>query len=248
MFLKFCYWNVHNVKDKLENDYVIKALSKVDVIWLSELRSDFDIHLPGYRSFRNSVRYPNHGGIILLIKDYLSDQINEIKFNNDDFIYFSFISIPDVAFCGVYSPPDDSKYFDMKVFAELNAMIMDSGNKYVVMIDMNAKIKDRERLLKEMNNLSYTPYQKSNNSNGDIISSICVDGDLILLNNLKFKDKCFSDQLTFRKKESWISQLDLCALSKELLDNVSLFEINQNLLLPSDHASILLAGAYAGCV
>ena len=86
----------------------------------------------------------------------------------------------------------------MKVFAELNAMIMDSGNKYVVMGDMNAKIKDRGRLLKEMNNLSYTPYQKSNNSNGDIISSICVDGDFILLNNLKFK-KCFSDQLSERK-------------------------------------------------
>ena len=88
MFLKFCYWNVHNVKDKLENDYVIKALSEADVIWLSELRSGRDVHLPGYRSFINSVRYPNHGGIILLIKDYLSDQIKEIKFNNDDFIYF----------------------------------------------------------------------------------------------------------------------------------------------------------------
>ena len=98
-------------------------------------------------------------------------------------------------------------------------MIMDSGNKYKVMGDMNAKIKDRERLLKEMNNLSYTPYQTQMVK----LLVVCIDGDLILLNNLK--DKCFPDQLTFRKKESWISQLDLCALSKHMFHYLKLTKI-----------------------
>ena len=40
----------------LESDYVIKHLIKHDIIWLSEVKSDLDVHLPGFSSFRNSSR------------------------------------------------------------------------------------------------------------------------------------------------------------------------------------------------
>ena len=78
--LKLCYWNIHNVTDKLENDYVIRVLCETNIIWLSEVKSDRDVHLPGYKAFRNSVRYANHGGITLLIKDNLVEYVNEIKY------------------------------------------------------------------------------------------------------------------------------------------------------------------------
>ena len=82
--LKLCYWNIHNVTDKLENDYVIRVLCETNIIWLSEVKSDRDVHLPGYKAFRNSVCYANHGGITLLIKDNLVEYVNEIKYVNDD--------------------------------------------------------------------------------------------------------------------------------------------------------------------
>ena len=45
------------MKNKLENIPVLITISKNDVIWITELKSNLDIHLPGYKSFRNPDRY-----------------------------------------------------------------------------------------------------------------------------------------------------------------------------------------------
>ena len=60
----------------------------------------------------------------------------------------------------------------------------------------------------------------------------------MLVNNLIFSDKIFSDSFTFRRKEQWRSQLDYCIVSQELLDAIQKFDVIQDLTLPSAHAII----------
>ena len=170
----------------------------------------------------------------------LVEYVNEIKYVNDDIICVSFNFMPEIPFCGCYSPPSDSKYFDMNVFAEMNSIIPDSGNRFVIFGDFNAKVKDREGLLRESDNMNYYTHENNSNSNGEYLRSICVDSDLIVLNNLKYYENYFSDLSTFRRRNIWISQLDLCIISKSIINQVTSFDVNQDLLLPSDHAPIIL--------
>ena len=221
-----CYWNIHNVTDKVENDYVIRVLCETNIIWLSAVKSDRNVHLPGYKAFRNSVRYPNHGRITLLIKDNLVEYVNEIKYVNDDITCISFNFMPEITFCGCYSPPSDSKYFDMTVFAEMNSIILDSGNRFVIFGDFNAKVKDREGLLRENDKMNYYTNENNSNINGEYLRSICVHSDLIVLNNLNYYENHFSDLPTFRRKYTWISQLDLCIISKSIINQVTSFDVN----------------------
>ena len=88
--------------------------------------------------------------------------------------------------------------------------------------------------------MTYVTCGANNNSNGELLKGICIDFNLVLLNNLKYKLKHFSNLLTFRQKENWVSQLDICIVSKGLIDNVSSLDVNQDLSLPSDHAILLI--------
>ena len=81
--------------------------------------------------------------------------------------------MPEITFCGCYSPPSDLKYFDMNGFAEINSIILDSGNRFVISGDFNAKVKDREGLLRESDNMNYYTRENNSNSNGEYLRSIC---------------------------------------------------------------------------
>ena len=106
------------------------------------------------------------------------------------------------------------------------------------MDDFNAKVKNRFVLVMGRDDLRYIESSDVNNSNGDLLKSIYFDRNLVLVNNLIFSDKTFSDSLTFRRKEQWISQLDYCIVSQERLDAIQRFDVIQDLTLPSDHAII----------
>ena len=93
--------------------------------------------------------------------------IEEIKFFNDDVIYVTFTFLPDVTFCGCYSPPSESYYYDVRVFANISATILESSSKFVMIGDFNAKIKNRHELITGRNDLSYSGSENVN-VNGDL--------------------------------------------------------------------------------
>ena len=138
------YWNIHAVKNKLENTRVLEILNACDIIWLSEMKSSSNPHLSGYKSFRNSESYDNHGGICMYIKNRLTDFIEEVRFSRDDTVYLTFVLDPNITYCGCYSPPSDSPYYDVRVFADISAVLMESSNRFVLMGDLNAKMNDRK--------------------------------------------------------------------------------------------------------
>ena len=131
-------------------------------------------------------------------------------------------------------------YFNLETFANMSATMLESSNKFVILGDLNAKIKNRQEIVANRDNLSYTPSIDSSNSNGDLMKSICCDCDLLVINNLITGKKVFTDALTFRRKDQWISQLDICIVSVGLLDEINTFDVIQDPNLPSDHAAITL--------
>ena len=155
-------------------------------------------------------------------------------------ILVSFTNIENVIFSGWYIPPRDSPYYDSDMFAKFSVMATDDRYLSVIFGDFNAKMKNNDCLLHENSTYKYN-YQAMQNGHGDLLQSICKSKNLLILNGLSTGHISYNDSLTYRKAKEWISMLDLCIISSQLLPNVRLFTVNQNLTLPSDHAIVSLS-------
>ena len=236
--LSLCFWNIGCVRNKLENGNILCLLKENNIIWLAELKTDLSIHLPGFTFYRNTTRYPNHRGICMFVNNALVKYINFIKFDKDDGIWITFIQAPNTLFGGYYVSPDDSVYYEETVFPLINSQLLEFFGSCVLLGDFNAKIAD-------FNNICYNskfryPVRTPNprNISGDILTTICQSNDLIILNGLQNELNFFDGGPTFRKKENWISLIDLCIVSSSLIQNIDMLHINRNLNLTSDHAII----------
>lgn len=76
--------------------------------------------------------------------------------------------------------------------------------------------------------------------NAFILSSICQETNMLVLNNVKFGVHHFRSNKTYRKGREWVSELDTCIMSPSVLSRVTQFSVLQRESLPSDHAPITL--------
>ena len=81
-----------------------------------------------------------------------------MNFFKDDIIYVNFHTVPDITFCGCYSPAD-SQYFHIDLFASLQASLWipnwNNGRKGILMGDLNAKSSNRHKIPKCSDHASY---------------------------------------------------------------------------------------------
>ena len=105
-----------------------------EIIWISELKTDTNVHLPGYKCFRNINRYKNHGGIALFAKDKIQYFIQSVQYHNDHCIYISFTNIPNVVFYGCYIPPHESLYYNNDMFATLSSNLCQDNRQSVIFV------------------------------------------------------------------------------------------------------------------
>ena len=61
---------------------------------------------------------------------------------------------------------------------------------------------------------------------------------MLIVNGLETTVGCFPSDLTFRRRKKWISDIDKCVVSSNLLQSIESFSINKDTNLPSDHAPI----------
>lgn len=78
------------------------------------------------------------------------------------------------------------------------------------------------------------------NDNARAVLGICIEEQLLVVNNLHKFDVHFVSQKTYCKRGEWISELDICIVSKGLLNFVECFEVVRDRTLPSDHAPIVI--------
>ena len=232
------YWNINGVTNKLENDNVLAALMKYDFLWVAEIKSPINAHLPGYTAYRNSERYMNHGGICLYMKNSLVRFVSSVRFDGDDAIWLNFSFQPDITFGAFYIPPEDSSYYKPQLLAKLQSKLKTEVETCIIFGDFNAKIDCLSDLVVSKTSFRYPDqFQQRNNSHGAILKSICIDNDLLVANNLVTSTAKFDNGATYKYKGEWISQIDLSLISTELVNNIEQFNVNRE-SLPSDHAII----------
>ena len=251
-FLNILSWNINGAKTKLEKLDVFKFLLAFDIISLNESKSPLNISIPGYVSFRSKRVTGNaslRGGTIVMVKNYLANQVYNIDNSMIDQVWFQLRCIPSVMFGFCYIPPTDSIYFSHQLFANLNDKIIDyKGYKNVCIIgDMNARFGRSVCTIPSRSNnpdiqkCSYpiVPDEVvSPNDSAFLLSSICTNNDLVVLNNVKTSFCNFPSKKTFKRSKQWVSEIDTVVASFGMLSCFESFSVHQTDWLPSNHAPI----------
>ena len=250
--LKLVSWNINAAKTKLDKHIVQNFLIDYDIISINEIKTPLSLSIPGYRCYKSvNVKEVHRGGTALFIKNYLTPFITNMDQSVPDQVWVQLSCVTGVAFGFCYVPPSDSPYFNHQSFSAIQEKIesFDGDKKFVVIGDFNARFGSSVRNLPIKSKIPdahlYTyPSLPDDvtiaNDNAYVLGTICSDNNLLVLNNLSNVTKLFRGGKTFKKKNEWISELDLCLLTFSLLDSVDKFKIHQTTFLPSDHAPISL--------
>ncbi len=235
------FWNVNNLKNKLESDSLLSWLNDFDVIFLSEVKRRV-VEVPGFEVFEANNEKYSRGGLVMLMKPYLASDLRYVDKSVNEQLWFELKSVPDVIFGGVYIPPSDSIYYKDEAFAQVQSKTINPDKQYVFGGDVNARC---GKLVSDLCNgrsqeSSYSIVDAIINSNGRDLVQVCKDNNLYVINGLSARGISYPGKLTFRRRKKWISELDRCVVSENALDNVVAFDIDDNLDLPSDHAPVSL--------
>ena len=232
---------MNGLRNKFESDCVLKWMSRHDIVVLSEIHRATVKHAPGFIPIIANNPSPNHrGGLVVLFKYSIYPEVFNIDKTVPEQLWFRLRSVPDVQFCGAYIAPSDSLYFNENSFAEMQARSND--RPCVIVGDLNARCGDKVRELM-VPGVTYNPIDKVQNDNGRDVLQICKDNNLLVLNNLVAEERSFPSDLTFRRRKKWISEVDVCLLSSDLVDYAQSFHVSHD-DYPSDHAPVLVELAF----
>jgi len=231
-------WNIHKLSDsKLENAYVYSWIIQHDIILISEIKTLLLFNVTGYKTIMGNHKHSRHGGIAMLIRNCLFNSICHVDKSCDDQLWFKLSFLPDVLFGGCYILPSDSIHYTDHSIANIQAKCFSSKEKCIIFGDINARCGESiNELVTTDTYFNYTPIDNISrpNSNGSKLLQLCKDCELLVINNLSTCDMEFKSALTFRKKDQWISEVDLFIVARDILKAISGFQVNQSLLIPSD--------------
>ena len=110
---------------------------------------------------------------------------------------------------------------------------------HCVMGDMNARVADPTSLLPP-DGLYHYFEDLAVNANGHKLTALCKTCDLLVANHLVTGNTELGGGLSFRKRQNWISEIDLCVASATMLNRISQLALYKNTNLPSDHAPLAI--------
>lgn len=220
-----------------------------DIISLNEVKTAWPVSFPGFMTVKSNCKGTRErGGTVILIRNWLSKGIKLVDTAIEDQVWLQFTFAPRVMFGFCYIPPQDSEYYSHYSFAAIQEKIKVNPNlSFCVVGDLNARLGKRVRELPRLADFpdaaSYTyPILPDDvplpNDNATILSALCIEEKLLVINNLKTPDKHFFSKKTYRKHREWISELDICIVSLNFLKNISNFSVIESDSLPSDHAPV----------
>ena len=228
-------------------------LRNYDVIGLNEVKTDERVTLPGYVCYRKSKSTDGHrGGTVVFVKRFLQPFVMCVDFEMNDQVWIKLSLMSTVLFGFIYVPPADSHYFNPSSFSYIQEKIVSGEEEncsVLLMGDMNTRFGSSVRNIidglpiccPEQYTYPVIPDRvNSTNENASIMSTVCVEQNLIVINNLKFNDMYYASNLTYRKRNDWVSELDVCIVSCNILQCIKEFSVNNDLSLPSDHAPIAI--------
>lgn len=256
--LRLISWNINGIYTKLEKENVIQLLSNYDVISFNEVKTNSRVAFPGYVTYRSKVcGSAERGGTVVCVRNSLSHLVYSVDLSIDDQVWLQFQNVQSILFGFCYVPPCDSPYYSHASFAAIQEKLVSNymSSDYFLIGDMNGRFGNSVRELlvhirpPDPNQLSYPVINDDvnvANDNAALLSTICVDNDLLVINNLMTSDKHFVSDKTYRKKGIWISELDTCITSRSLVKCISDFCVVRQSGLPSDHAPIAVTISTTG--
>ena len=207
-------------------------------MWITETKKCFNVNVPGFRLYYNPSKLGNHrGGIIMLIKDKICDFIKSIDMETEGQIWIVLNFLVSYKLGGVYIPPDGSPYYQASDMGALASHTRDTGN-VLVMGDLNARV-----AAPYLSNADGVPYVYSGvvdntlNARGRSLINMCDNNDMIIANHLQYGGNHLGGNLSFKRGDQWISELDLCLAKQECLSQITELEIRQD-IVGSDHAPL----------
>ena len=233
--------NIHGFKNKLDSPIFFSWLVERDIVFICELKSVIP-DIPGYKVILSRTENIERGGAALLIKNYLVPFLIDVDLSEYDQIWFKLLIAPDVLFGACYIPPADSPYYHDSNFAFAHAKCLHAPEKTkVVFGDTNSRLGQHvSQLVENDPRFSYIPVDTvpALLPHGKKSIALCKDCDMLVVNNLRCGDKVFPGGLSFRKRNKWISELDICMISRNDTHRIGSFVVDQRLDFPSDHAPI----------
>ena len=209
------------------------------MIFLNEIKNDYCFSISGFNTVRSHCLEgeENRGGVAILIKHALWTDITDLDIGKDQ-IWFSLQIIPGIVFGAVYMSPADSLYYSTEPFEKLLEK-WSEGQEILLIGDLNARLGDLNVFEDKNIELKYTDnVDPVINENGHKLRNMSSEMELIPVNHAITSVLQHEGNFTFKKKDRWISQLDWCFVSKNILKDVTCFKILQNCPLVSDHAAL----------
>ncbi len=218
-------------------------------MFLVETKDPQPISVPGFISYcaKTSQENSHRGGVCALVKNSHADSIMSADTGSTDQIWIRFTYNPKVVIGSCYIPPRDSPYFTMDTIADIQSRILSSGDKYIIIGDINSRFGPAlgEADLRIDNNIPFTrlpsidTVQHANANARDIIR-LCLSCQLVPINNCVIDGNLLQSNLTFRQRDTWVSELDWCLAStdKAVLSMFKTLAVDQDKKLPSNHAIV----------
>lgn len=154
-------------------------------------------------------------------------------------IWLELSCLPDVIFGGVYIPPDDSIYYDVSHFGFLNAKVRDR-KRVIVMGDFNGRVGEPPTLNLPDSFVCYKGIKDTTvTAQGRRLIDVCENNSMVVANHFSHKDKTSGGNLSYRIRDTWVSELDLCLINYQFIDVIKKLETNQD-VRGSDHAPLCI--------
>ena len=247
--LNIVSWNINSIKTKIEKPHIVSFLSFYEIICLNEIKTNLLIEFPGYVTYTSYDKInPDRGGTCVFIKKYLNNFLYSIDKSIPDQIWFRLRCLPGVLFGACYVPPSDSEYFSYVQLSNIQEKVKSNvcSNGVIIIGDMNTRLGVSVGELPGQISLAQYSYRiipdpvSTPNDNATAMLGICVDEHLLVINNLKTSNMHFKSNKTYRKGREWVSELDTCVVSENIVKCVRSFDVILNNSLPSDHAPIAI--------
>ena len=263
--LSFFSWNINGIfakplGDKLQNNECLNLICQFDFVILCETWKETIIDVTGYRSvvsgtskLGNNGR--NSGGVALLYKNELHNWVSIEKLT-PNLLWFKISkqyvkTSKDIYVCGVFIPPNGSKYFLPEMFEDLENDIETfySQGSILLMGDFNSRTGKYSDCVSQEGNTIITndqshlssgsthrnSFDNNINNHGKRLLEICRSADLRILNGRVSGDSL--GRATFHGKAG-ISVVDYAICDQTLFSHILNFIVKEPTYL-SDHSPLV---------
>lgn len=208
----------------------------------------FNLTVPGFNLYTNASREGQHrGGVVMLVKSKLARYVTQVDATEEGQIWVVLSWLPKVKLGGVYIPPIDSPFYHLVQHGVLARQTAETGN-VVVLGDLNARVGTPSIIDDNGNNYQYQDVKDHIvNEHGRTLLNMCVNNKLVVANHLYRNGKLFGGGLSFKRRNTWISEIDLCIVKGTCVDMISKVDIDHD-IPGSDHAPLCVVLSVASGV